>query len=256
MSSPEKHCYQVHEFAQLSGVTVRALHHYDREGLLKPAARSAAGYRLYSDRDLVRLEQIVVLKFLGFSLREIHRVLKAEKDLPETLRHQADVLAEKRRQLDAAILAIHRALRTVTQTGASDWQQLANIIKEITMQADKSWMGKYFSDQAKRKIQERKSLWSPELQERSTRRWEELYRDVEAALGENPASARAQELVARWDELVREFTGGDAQIEKGLKAMFQDREHWPEEYRKKMPVMRPEAHEFLQRAREAGAVKV
>jgi len=74
MPSPEKHCYQVHEFAQLSGVTVRALHHYDREGLLKPAARSAAGYRLYTDRDLVRLEQIVVLKFLGLSLREIRQV--------------------------------------------------------------------------------------------------------------------------------------------------------------------------------------
>jgi DNA-binding transcriptional MerR regulator len=57
--------YQANEFAELAGVTVRALHHYDRLGLLKPSGRTNSGYRLYTDRDLVRLEQIVVLKFLG-----------------------------------------------------------------------------------------------------------------------------------------------------------------------------------------------
>ena len=51
--------YQAQEFAQRAGVTVRALHHYDRLGLLSPNGRTAGGYRLYVDRDLVRLEQIL-----------------------------------------------------------------------------------------------------------------------------------------------------------------------------------------------------
>ena len=55
---------QVHQFAELAGVTVKALHHYDRLGLLKPR-RTDSGYRLYTERDLERLEQIVALKFLG-----------------------------------------------------------------------------------------------------------------------------------------------------------------------------------------------
>ena len=63
--------YRIQEFAKLAGVTVRALHHYDRLGLLKPSGRSAAGYRLYRDCDLARLEQIVVLKFLRLPLTEI-----------------------------------------------------------------------------------------------------------------------------------------------------------------------------------------
>ena len=62
--------YQIQEFAQLAGVTVRALHHYDPLGLLRPR-RTPSRYRLYSDSDLERLEQIAALKFLGVSLKQI-----------------------------------------------------------------------------------------------------------------------------------------------------------------------------------------
>jgi DNA-binding transcriptional MerR regulator len=64
--------YRAHEFARLAGVTVRALHHYDRIGLLKPQ-RSSSGHRLYRLGDLERLEQIAALKFLDIPLREIKR---------------------------------------------------------------------------------------------------------------------------------------------------------------------------------------
>jgi len=66
-----KSVYRASEFAALAHVTVRALHHYDRLGLLRPKQRSRAGYRLYSARDFARLEQIVVLKFLGIPLKQI-----------------------------------------------------------------------------------------------------------------------------------------------------------------------------------------
>ena len=65
--------YKAQEFAERAGVTVRTLHHYDRLGLLAPSGRTEAGYRLYGDRDLLRLEQILALKFIGFPLPEIRR---------------------------------------------------------------------------------------------------------------------------------------------------------------------------------------
>ena len=65
--------YHAREFAELAGVTVRTLHYYDRLGLLQPSYRSDAQYRLYSQRDLAQLEQIVVLKFLGLPLKSIGR---------------------------------------------------------------------------------------------------------------------------------------------------------------------------------------
>ena len=67
--------FRIQEFAKLAGVTVRTLHHYDRLKLLSPAHRSERGYRLYSHEDLGRLERILVLRFLGLSLREIAALL-------------------------------------------------------------------------------------------------------------------------------------------------------------------------------------
>jgi MerR family transcriptional regulator, thiopeptide resistance regulator len=60
--------YRIKEFAALTGVSVRALQHYDRLGLLKPQ-RTASGYRVYAENDLRILEQIVWLKFIGIPLR-------------------------------------------------------------------------------------------------------------------------------------------------------------------------------------------
>jgi DNA-binding transcriptional MerR regulator len=71
MAKPRR--YQVKEVSALSGVSVRALHHYDEIGLLVPSARSEVGYRLYDDTDLLRLQHIVVSRALGLSLEQIRR---------------------------------------------------------------------------------------------------------------------------------------------------------------------------------------
>ena len=91
--------YRVQEFAALAGVTVRALHHYDQLGLLKPLRRPGSGYRIYRDADFARLEQIVVLKFLGIPLREIGPLLKKTSGLKNALQKQRQVLCERRRQM-------------------------------------------------------------------------------------------------------------------------------------------------------------
>src|SRR6266550_867177 len=101
--------YQVHEFAELAGVTVKALHHYDRLGLLTPR-RTEAGYRVYTDHDLERLEQIVALKFLGLPLRQIKTVLeRTALALPDALRAQRQAIEEKQDLLTRAVRAIRAA---------------------------------------------------------------------------------------------------------------------------------------------------
>ena len=67
--------YQVKDVARLTGVSVRTLHHYDAIGLLVPGARTAAGYRLYTESDLLRLQQILIGRELGLPLEEIRRSL-------------------------------------------------------------------------------------------------------------------------------------------------------------------------------------
>jgi DNA-binding transcriptional MerR regulator len=242
--------YQVNEFAELAGVTVRALHHYDRMDLLKPGRRTGNGYRLYGERDLARLEQIVVLKFIGLPLKEIRKLLRGESALRETLRRQQHVLSEKRRQLDTAIHAIRKAEQSLHSQKEPDYMLFQQIIKEIEMQNDTEWSKKYYTAEAQAKVEERKSLWSPELQAKVSRQWTELLADVEAALGEDPASPKAQALAARWRKLLEGFTGGDSEIQKGLNKMWADQPNWPEPQRSAYQI-KPGIQEFIVKAMKA-----
>ncbi len=110
MEEGNEKLFQAREFAAMTGVTVRTLHHYDRLGLLKPGRYTRAGYRLYIAGDFARLEQIVALKFIGFSLKEIKSILSGPSvDLATTLRRQREAISENRKRLDLAIRAIQRA---------------------------------------------------------------------------------------------------------------------------------------------------
>jgi len=245
--------YHVQEFAKLAGVTVRALHHYDRLGLLKPS-RTDAGYRLYFLRDLERLEQIVALKFLGIPLKQIRAMFhRGTKGISDSLRMQRRVLEEKRRFLDRAIRAIEEAERATAPGNRPDSAILKKIIEVIEMQDNMDWSRKYYSEEAQAKIDERKKLWSPENQERWTKEWTDLFRDVEAALGEDPAGTKAQALAARWKKLVEGFTAGDPQITAGLAKMHQDRSNWPANMQQRMePFSNKKVWEFIQKAFAAG----
>jgi MerR family transcriptional regulator, thiopeptide resistance regulator len=244
--------YRITEFARLAGVTVRALHHYDRLGLLKPSGRSDSGYRLYRDSDFARLEQIVVLKFLGLPLKQIGRLLKRESPLADTLRRQQHVLAEKRRQLDMAIHAIGEAERSVQSNREPDWDLFKTIVREIEMQNNSDWSKKYYSEEAKTKVEERKALWNPELQAQVTKQWTELVADVEAALGEDPAGPKAQALAARWRTLIAGFTGGDPEVQKGLNTMWADKANWPAQERERFHID-PRVQEFITKAMKSGS---
>jgi MerR family transcriptional regulator, thiopeptide resistance regulator len=156
-----QHLYQASKFAKLAGVSVRALHHYDRLGLLRPRQRSRSGYRLYSDKDFARLEQIVVLRFLGMPLKQIRRVLDAESNLGEALRRQQQVLAGKRRQLDRAMQAISKAQGSVRGQRTPDWKLFQHIVQEMAMQNSMDWTEKYYSPEAREKVEQRKRRWSP-----------------------------------------------------------------------------------------------
>ncbi len=242
--------YRIQEFAMLAGVTVRALHHYDRLGLLKPSGRSGSGYRLYRKSDLARLEQIVVLKFLGLPLKQIGRLLKRESPLAETLRRQQHVLAGKRRQLDLAIHAIGQAERSVQSGRDPDWDLFKTIVREIEMQNSTDWSKKYYSEDAKARVEERKALWSPELQAQVTKQWNELLAEVEAALSADPAGPTAQALAARWRTLVEGFTGGDPEVQNGLNTMWADKENWPAQERDRFQID-PRVQEFIVKAMKA-----
>jgi DNA-binding transcriptional MerR regulator len=101
----------VKELADLAGITIRTLHHYDRIGLLDPSARTPAGYRLYDHDDLLRLQQILVWRALGFGLADIAAILDdPDYDLAQSLMTQRAQLAERVEELSLVVKRLDEAL--------------------------------------------------------------------------------------------------------------------------------------------------
>jgi DNA-binding transcriptional MerR regulator len=220
-----KQTYKVREFAELAGVTVKALHHYDRLALLKPA-RSGAGYRVYSRTDLARLQQIVALKFFGIPLKQMGALLDRDASpLQSTFERQREVLEDKRRLLDRTIAALAEAERSISSGTAEAAAVLQRLIRIIAMQ-DIDVMRKYFSDEAWPKGREYFDDWP-------SADWQALYRDVAAALDADPASAAAQALGDRWLALSQAGSKG-AGVQTGLHRAWADREHWPPALKQKI----------------------
>lgn len=109
--------YTVGQVSGFAGITVRTLHHYDRTGLLTPSERSPAGYRLYSDADLARLQQILFYRELEFSLEEIQVILEdPQANAVDQLRARHKRLSEQIAKLQRLVEVAERAME-VQETG-------------------------------------------------------------------------------------------------------------------------------------------
>jgi DNA-binding transcriptional MerR regulator len=249
LSNTAERLYQASEFAELTGVTVRALHHYDRMGLLRPTGRTLAGYRLYGERDFARLQQVLTLKFIGLPLKEIKQLLERKTlDLAGVLGLQREILEARRRQVEMALQAVKRAEVAVAKSGGPDWEAFRKIVEVITMQQDYEWVKQYYTEEQLADLARR---GTPEVLERGQREWQKLMAEVNEAVAEgvDPASERAQGLAARWSALIEEFTGGDPGIRENLKRLYADQANWPSTFQKPFG---DDAGAFISRAQSAG----
>lgn len=155
----------VKELAELAGVTVRTLHHYDQIGLLAPRARTDAGYRLYDHDDLLRLQQIMVWRELGFGLAEVKAVLDDPAyDLAAALESQrtqlearADELALMLKRLDEALVEVQGGTPMKEETMFDGFDN-----PEYAREAEERWG----DTDAWRQSQERAKSWTEEDKQR------------------------------------------------------------------------------------------
>jgi MerR family transcriptional regulator, thiopeptide resistance regulator len=238
------------EFAQRAGVTVKALRHYDRLGLLQPR-RSGSGYRLYSESDYERLERIAALKFLGVPLKQIKAVLdRSGMTLSEALRRQREELEDKRRMLGSAVRAIQDAEQALASGRAAEAAAWQRIIEVIAMKNNIEAMKKYYSEEAWLKRKRHYEQWP-------SRDFENLFREISESFGEDPAGERAQALKTRWWKRLNDTVTGDPEVQAGALAAWNDREHWPAAMREKVQQLRIEkAVEFLAQAMAASWKKI
>jgi MerR family transcriptional regulator, thiopeptide resistance regulator len=227
--------YRVSEFAALTGVTVRALQHYDRLGLLKPS-RTESGHRIYRRGDEKRVRHILALRAVGMSLQHIAELL----DAPSA--RQTEALRAQRARLEQSRAGIEDAIRALQQfEAASDSMErpLDQLATAVDTQDALEAMRRYFSDEAWTKWGEQYFYdWPPAA-------WRVLFRDIEASLDQDPSSDRAQELLDRattlWDGSVGSDPTLSRAVREGYGKAWQSRDRWPRELRRRYAEFRIDA---------------
>jgi DNA-binding transcriptional MerR regulator len=211
---------RVGELARRTGLTVRALHHYDEIGLLRPSQHTESGYRLYTARDIVRLQQVVSLRQLGLSLEEIRDCLDQPGFSPlevidlhlARLREQI----ESQRRLCERFDAIATRLRTAGEVSADEFLRA---IEETIM------MERYYTPQQLERIRDRRAEVGDDTLRQKQAEWAEVIAQARAEMerGTDPGDPRVQALAERWQRLVEFTTGGDPEMAQAIKR------HWEEE---------------------------
>ena len=199
------------EVAKKMGVTVRTLQYYDKEGLLSPSAESEGGRRLYTDKDLITLYQIISLKSLGFSLDDIKQSLislETPADVANALTEQANAIREKTEQLTASLTAIEQLKTEVLQMQTVNFKKYADIIVNLQMKNECYYLIKRFDDDTLDYIRSRFNRKSGlDFIERFNRLSNEIVQLKEDNVP--PESKKSQQITKMYWNLIMEFTDGD-----------------------------------------------
>ena len=209
------------EFAYKAGVTIRTIRYYDRIGLLKPAAYSDSGQRLYTELDYARLQQILTLKLIGLSLDEIKNLLTTDRaEIEQLLERQKRVLSEQARQLAAVIQTIERAQAAMQTSQKFNLEHFIAIIKAVNMNTQADWLDQFYTDEQKAKLASLNAAQTLDAQKSIGQAWKMLFQDIQSHLGSDVADPIAQELVQRWDMLIGQIAGDDADLAANLNSNY------------------------------------
>ncbi|KTD22200.1 MerR family transcriptional regulator [Legionella lansingensis] len=201
----------VKELSQITKVSVRALHHYDALGLLTPSIRLENGYRLYSESDLSKLQQIIALKFFGFKLGEIKTLLDKQQNILDNFSLQAAYLEEKAKSLKEASQTLRRIIADCNQDKSIPWKTIIESIEvfQMTQELEKSWAGKVLSpEELKDYVSFERELKTREAEKQQfEKEWAALVDKITLHLDDDPASEVAQSIGKRCMEMVNSLYG-------------------------------------------------
>lgn len=246
--------YTIKKLAAMAGVSVRTLHHYDAIGLVGPATRSASGYRLYGEAELLRLQQVLFYRELDMGLAEIRRLLdRPDFDLRAALEEHWLLLAAKAERIARLMETVDRTLgRLKGETMLNDEELYAGFAKDdiesIKAEAKTRWGGtEAYGQSQKRVARLSKEEWA------LTKAEAEAIDEAAAQAmreGAKPESATAQATMARKYEHLRHFYEPSMELFAGLGRMYVEDERFKARYE----AIAPGLADYLRRAMEAYAL--
>lgn len=210
---------RVGELARKTGLSVRTLHYYDEIGLLSPGQHSSAGHRLYGAQDVRRLQHVLSLRQLGFSLEEIRECLdRPDFSLEQTIEHHIGRLQEQIDVQQSLRKRLARILERIRESQDVATTEFIHSIEETVM------IEKYYTPEQQEQLRVRAQEVGQERIQQVQVEWEELfarYRE-EMERSTDPASETVQALAAKSASLIREFTGGNPGIATSLATMYRE----------------------------------
>lgn len=190
---------EINEVAKLCGITVRTLHYYDEIGLLSPKSHTQSFYRLYSQDDLEKLQQILFLREIGFDLKQIKGIIAGGVDKTEFLKKHREILLVKQKQLDAQIKSIDRILDdTGCKSSSTGENDILSLQKKYFAEVLIRWKEtdsykEYISKNGKNKF-----LKSRELDDKASKIFSQMAQHISCS----PSDEKIQNLIAKWQEYI------------------------------------------------------
>ncbi|HET7657718.1 MAG TPA: MerR family transcriptional regulator [Bacillales bacterium] len=233
--------YKVKEVAELAGVSIRTLHHYDRIGLLKPDSVSASGYRLYSEADLEKLQQILFFKEIGFSLRDIQDIVaRPDFDRMHALKAHKELLVKKKKRLEGIIATVEKTMATLeggtkmSENEMFDGLDRAEIKKyqEDYAEEAREKYGKEIVDRTlKKTAQYTKEDWAA-IQAKQRATWQKIADGME----KGASDPEVQEAVGDWRKQITDnYYECTLEIFRGLGDLYVNDERFKANYEKIKP---------------------
>ncbi|MBA3813323.1 MAG: MerR family transcriptional regulator [Alphaproteobacteria bacterium] len=196
--------WYVKELSKLTKVSVKTLYHYDKIGLLKPSVRLPNNYRLYSEADLLKLQQILALKFFGFELARIKALMEEEINIFDHFRAQQKFLAQKVQSLQEASQTLAAILSESGAHKSVPWKTILKLIEDyqMTKELDQAWAAKaLMPHELNEYIHFMQGLTTLE-KEAFEQKWANMVKEVNAHLDKEPTSNFGVDVGKRCMELV------------------------------------------------------
>ncbi len=215
--------YSIGQLSKKTGVTVRTLDYYDEIELIKPSSKTSGGHRQYDEKDVMRLQQILALKYMGFSLERIKNILKdLSSTWEQSIAEQLEMVRQEQERLKMLEQALLGVLYSIEFEGEMNWSIVFSTIQLFQKGPEDAFQQykDHLNDEDIQKIMELNNNMTPEdIQE-----WMESISDIKNNLDLDPGSKKARELVERWHNQVKAMFGDDEELIGGMWESMQNKE--------------------------------
>lgn len=200
--------YSIGQLSKKTGVTIRTLDYYDEVGLVVPSSATDGGHRLYSENDVLQLQQVLALKYMGFTLQQIKKILKESSvSWQRSLNQQLEMVKQQQLRLKSLEKALEGVLYSIEFEGEVKWPIIFETIRLFHHDSEgvSRMFEKYFDNEEVEDILHLNNCLTKE----DLRKWHHIVNEIQAHLHEDPGSDIVQTLIENWLQQVQNMFGSD-----------------------------------------------